>query len=280
MGNPFFDDVMLEYYNSHRDLEWEPEEVVIPEVIAQPQTLEDYTALSALTVSAYEHAYCVGRWYEQRRANRPIESHDVSNMARHVYGLRLLSRRLNRANIRCDFGLFDGVSSLPVSIHSQMVEEIWKQSTSVSLLNYRIVLEDPEGFANLSPQRFTQLLEAQKAKYWYDQDRWDKYSLAKAEVSKLGVHFARTGSDTPKPKSDKLSHDTSEKIPLAIPENPDVIEMCRFLRKYVQDRSTAISCAQEWCGKNGVDPKKCKDLFRQCERFPWLWKHGWEFPNS
>ncbi len=65
--------------------------------------------------------------------------------------------------------------------------------------------------------------------------------------------------------------DNSKKSENNLPENPDVLELCRHLAKKLANFGTMIECARDFCRKNGCEVSKAENLLRQAKRFPHLW---------
>ena len=68
------------------------------------------------------------------------------------------------------------------------------------------------------------------------------------------------------------AHDNGEKPENKLPENPDVLELCKFLQKKLTQHGTMIGCAKAFCAKNGIDEAGAENLLRQAKRFRHLWE--------
>ena len=66
-------------------------------------------------------------------------------------------------------------------------------------------------------------------------------------------------------------HDNGKKSENSLPENPDVLELCRHLKAKRSKFGTDIECARDFCRKGLGDESKADNLLRQAKRFRHLW---------
>jgi hypothetical protein len=68
------------------------------------------------------------------------------------------------------------------------------------------------------------------------------------------------------------SADNAKKPENNLPENPDVRDLCLFLKAKRSDFATEIMCARGFCERHGIETEKASSLMRQARRYPHLWR--------
>lgn len=258
MSSTHGDDIWLQQYNAHRNLALNPQPVAIPEVILPPTTLDDYKTLSSLVVTAYEHANSIGAWCEDRENGRTVGKYAVECISLSLCGLRLLAGRIMKARLRGDFSLFDGVSPLPVSIHTEMIEAIWFRSLGLCGLYSRILHVDLVTLMNYSAEKVTRLFELSGVSLAPYDDHWETFNVAEAELSKVGVYLSlhKSADSSPKPSTNGKSGGTRSGTRTTSRRNEI------WLRWREEDDMQAKDIASKWNRENPADLVK-PDAVRQ-----------------
>ena len=74
------------------------------------------------------------------------------------------------------------------------------------------------------------------------------------------------------PESPMTGDDSNKKGKNKLPENPDVRDLCLFLKANLSDFPSMEECSRGFCEGRDIPVSKASDLLRQAKRFPQLWK--------